>query len=93
MIEDYFGRRVLVPIVDMPSKPSAKMEILPTIKIVKNVAVCQRCGAKSRLTDAALPKHEYYCPVCLNLGRVDTLNKFYHVAEPNQFSAPYPQLI
>lgn len=93
MIEDYFGRRVLVPIVDMPSKPSAKIEILPTIKIVKNVAVCQRCGAKSRLTDAALPKHEYYCPVCLNLGRVDTLSKFYHVAEPNQFSAPYPQLI
>lgn len=41
MIEDYFGRRVLVPIVDMPSKPSAKIEILPTIKIVKNVAVCQ----------------------------------------------------
>lgn len=35
MIEDYFGRRVLVPIVDMPSKPSAKIEILPTIKIVK----------------------------------------------------------
>lgn len=93
MIEDYFGRRVLVPIVDMPSKPSAEIEILPTIKIVKNVAVCQRCGAKSRLTDAALPKHEYYCPVCLNLGRVDTLSKFYHVAEPNQFSAPYPQLI
>ena len=56
MIEDYFGRRVLVPIVDMPSKPSAKIEILPTIKIVKNVAVCQRCGAKMQVDRCRIAK-------------------------------------
>ncbi|MFR0583693.1 DEAD/DEAH box helicase [Limosilactobacillus mucosae] len=93
MIEDYFGRRILVPIVDMPKTLPAKIKVLPTMKAAKSTIICQRCGARISLSAAALPNHEFYCPVCLNLGRVDTLSKFYHVAEPNQFCPPYPQLI
>lgn len=57
MIEDYFGRRVLVPIVDMPSKPSAKIEILPTIKIVKkrgclSAMWCQKQVDRCRIAKA-----------------------------------------
>ena len=39
-----------------------------------------------------MPRGEFYCPHCINLGRVSTLNKFYHVPEPNQFTVTEPVL-
>lgn len=53
---------------------------------------CLRCGQETDRRLAALPNGEFYCPRCINLGRVATLNKFYHVPEPNQFTVHHPVL-
>ena len=63
MIEDYFGRRILVPIVDMPKTLPAKIKVLPTMKAAKSTIICQRCGARISLSAAALPNHEFYCHI------------------------------
>lgn len=85
-LADLFGRRQLIYRPDMPADfPGEK---LPSI--VKHGAVvdCQRCGQTSRLKEAGLPGGEFYCPHCIQLGRVSSLGRFYHVAEPNQFDPP-----
>lgn len=92
MLEEYFGRRVSRFKADIPADLPSAIEILPTIKVASRGIWCNRCGARLNKEQASLPNQQYYCPFCLNLGRVDTLSKFYHVHEPNQFSPPYPRL-
>lgn len=49
---------------------------------------CRRCNARLIKERVRLPSGAYYCPVCLNLGRVTSHDRFYHLAEPNQFTPP-----
>lgn len=92
-LSEYFGRRVLV---DRPTwqsgPPSPSVQVLPTIKDCGSEILCWRCGQRTAKRVAALPNGEFYCPHCINLGRVSTLNKFYHVPEPNQFRVVKPVL-
>lgn len=92
-LSEYFGRRVLV---DRPTwqagLPPQPVQVLPTIKDYGTKILCQRCGQCTTKKIAALPNGEFYCPQCINLGRVSTLNKFYHVPEPNQFQVIEPIL-
>ena len=82
-----YGRRELVPKVDIPTKLPATVQVLPTLAVTTSVR-CLRCNAMTARDDGGLPRGQYYCPQCINLGRVSTLDSFYHVPEPNQFSPP-----
>ena len=88
-LENYYGRRVLA------SRHEAKqsgIQELPTIRIDAGNIRCYRCNHVTAKSLGALPQGEFYCPHCINLGRVSTLNKFYHVPEPNQFTVTEPVL-
>lgn len=92
-LDEYYGRRVLV---DRPQwqaqTPPAPVEVMATMELHGQRVHCLRCGQETDCRLAALPNGEYYCPRCINLGRVATLNKFYHVPEPNQFTVHQPIL-
>lgn len=88
-LENYYGRRVLVSRHEV--KQSGIQE-LPTIRIDAGNIRCYRCNHVTAKSLGALPQGEFYCPHCINLGRVSTLNKFYHVPEPNQFTVTEPVL-
>ncbi|MEE6682349.1 DEAD/DEAH box helicase [Limosilactobacillus reuteri] len=88
-LDNYYGRRVLVPRHEV--KQSGIQE-LPTIRIDAGNIRCYRCNHVTAKSLGALPQGEFYCPHCINLGRVSTLNKFYHVPEPNQFTIIEPVL-
>ncbi len=90
-ISMFFGRRELVAKVDVKSYLPAKVQVLPTMRIGRTIH-CLRCNARIPLSQGSLPHGQYYCPQCINLGRVSTLNSFYHVPEPNQFSPPIEPL-
>lgn len=88
-LTEYYGRLVLVQ-RDQP-KP-AEINELPTMEVGALTVRCCRCGQVTSHQDAALPNGEFYCPRCINLGRVSTLCKFYHVPEANQFKVVSPVL-
>ena len=88
-LENYYGRRVLVSRHEV--KQSGIQE-LPTIRIDAGNIRCYRCNHVTAKSLGALPQGEFYCPHCINLVRVSTLNKFYHVPEPNQFTVIEPVL-
>lgn len=88
-LDNYYGRRVLVPRHEVIQ---AEIQELPTIRIDAANIRCYRCNHVTEKSLGALPKGEFYCPHCINLGRVSTLNKFYHVPEPNQFTVTEPVL-
>ncbi|MDO4902667.1 MAG: helicase-related protein [Limosilactobacillus sp.] len=85
MNSDFYGRQVLVP-RDQPSIEN--VQTFPTMEVRSTEVRCCRCNKSTLKEQAALPNEEYYCPQCLNLGRVSTLCKFYHVPEPNSFQVP-----
>lgn len=88
-LDNYYGRRVLVPRHEVIQ---AGIQELPTIRIDAASIRCYRCNHVTEKSLCALPRGEFYCPRCINLGRVSTLNKFYHVPEPNQFTVTEPVL-
>ncbi|MCH3922166.1 DEAD/DEAH box helicase [Limosilactobacillus sp.] len=92
-LTEYYGRRVIIDRPEWQGKrPPAPVQVLETIELGRHEIYCQRCGQRTAKKVAALPNGEFYCPRCINLGRVATLNKFYHVPEPNQFVVKEPVL-
>lgn len=85
-LTNYYGRRVLVPKGTVP--PDERIAVLPTMNVGTKTVRCLRCNTASPKEEVALPHGQFYCPHCLQLGRVSTLDQFYHVAEPNQFAIP-----
>lgn len=83
----FYGRRELVAKIDLKSGRASELQVLPTLVIQSQIR-CLRCNARTSLGEGALPRGQYYCPRCISLGRVSTLDSFYHVPEPNQFSPP-----
>lgn len=79
-----YGRRELCPKIDIPSDLPADVQCLPTMRVGNKVR-CLRCNTVYEAVTVAMPNQQYYCPTCINLGRVSTLDQFYHVPEPNQF--------
>lgn len=65
-----------------------KMISKPALIIEKSKIFCQRCGQKTSKKRASLPKEKYYCPQCLNFGRITSLDTLYTISEPNFFSVP-----
>ena len=87
-ISELYGRRVLCPQVEQLPIDGSQIQILPTLKVGEKTITCLRCGTVTNKWITAMPNQQYYCPQCVTLGRVSTLDKFYHVPEPNQFEVP-----
>ncbi|MCQ2570592.1 MAG: DNA/RNA helicase, partial [Limosilactobacillus sp.] len=79
----FWGRQLF-----LTTPPSFTTQMRPALKVGGLKVHCQRCGQSTWRWQAALPRHQYYCPPCLNLGRMSTLGQLYHLTEPNQFSVP-----
>nr|WP_255552578.1 helicase-related protein [Lactobacillus sp. Sy-1] len=58
----------------------------PAIKRGHNQIECQRCGLKTSIQRAQLPNDQFYCPECINLGRMVSNCELGFVDEPNDFS-------
>lgn len=82
------GRRQLVARCRLTAHLPSEIQVLPTMEVTPTKVRCLRCNQETVRTQAALPNGEFYCPHCLNLGRVSTLTKFYHAEEANQFCPP-----
>lgn len=83
----FYGRRVLGYPCEMTDLPN-DIQVTEPMELRPSTIRCRRCNQVIKKKDAALPHDQYYCPACLNLGRVSTLAKFYHLPEPNQFEIP-----
>lgn len=59
----------------------------PAMIVNAQTVQCQRCGTVTDKKVAQLPRDQYFCPSCLELGRISTLTKLYHITEPNHFNA------
>lgn len=81
-----YGRRELHPIIDQSAKIPPCVQLLPTMEVGHHVR-CLRCNSLHYSAKVQLPRDQYYCPTCINLGRVSTLDQFYHVPEPNEFES------
>ena len=87
-ISELYGRRVLCPQIERLPIESQQIQTLPTLKVGEKTITCLRCGTVTNKGVTEMPNRQYYCPQCVTLGRVSTLDKFYHVPEPNQFEIP-----
>ncbi|BDR55798.1 DEAD/DEAH box helicase [Xylocopilactobacillus apis] len=78
-----FGRQLL----DF-QLPEIKKDLLlnrPAMKIINDEIICERCSTQYQKNDVCLPTGDYYCPNCVNLGRVTSSDKLYHLPEFNLF--------
>lgn len=89
-VSDFYGRRVLVNKSDRTKIPGVQK--LPTMEVGRHWVRCLRCNHKMDRQMASLPNNQYYCRHCIQLGRVSTLDQFYHLPEPNQFQVNQPVL-
>lgn len=87
---DFYGRRVLINAAH--HEELAGVQRLPTMEVGRHYVRCLRCNQLSERRVAALPHQQFYCRHCLQLGRVSTLDQFYHLPEPNQFQPVVPVL-
>ncbi|WP_321388907.1 DEAD/DEAH box helicase [uncultured Enterococcus sp.] len=53
----------------------------PAMLVEREQACCQRCGSVHPVAAVEMAPHHYYCPACLQLGRVDSKEVFYHRPE------------
>lgn len=80
-----YGRRELVPKIIKNDNLPKELQILPTMLVTKHKIRCLRCNSLLDPKLNGLPENNFYCSKCITLGRVSTLDQFYHVSEPNQF--------
>lgn len=80
-----YGRQLALSAHEATALP-AGVQVLPAMQVDEHNVICQRCGSYLDRLRAQLPKQQYYCYQCLNLGRVSTLVKLYHMPEPNDFA-------
>jgi len=85
-VQELYGRQIPLTVNEAATLPSNCQ--LPAMLVTKQVLQCQRCGSKLDRQRAQLPRQQYYCYQCLNLGRISTLTSLYHMPEPNDFPTP-----
>lgn len=79
-----YGRKLLTSEIS-DSDLFEQANQIPAIIHKGNDQYCNRCGTIISPEKNYLPGNEFYCGRCLNLGRVSTLQSFWHVEEPNKF--------
>ena len=82
--QELYGRQLCLTPVQAATLPPAAQRLPGIIQQAERIS-CARCGSQLDKTRAQLPRQQYYCYECLNLGRVSTLTSLYHIPEPNDF--------
>lgn len=82
--KDLYGRQLMLTATELATLP-AGVQSRPGLTITATQIQCQRCGSILDRQTAQLPKNQFYCYQCLNLGRVSSLTPLYHIPEPNEF--------
>lgn len=83
VLTNLIGRRVLLSECSISKdllNQDPRVQKLSTMIITKNSVKCVRCGSIHSKKKVALYKDRYYCPSCIELGRVESHGYFYHVA-------------
>lgn len=86
-ISELYGRRLIATNLSDQLKNDNRLKFTNGLKINRSWIICKRCGTQTKKRLAKLPNDQYYCPVCIQMGRIDTLNQLVYVEEPNQFEA------
>ncbi|MHA8138250.1 DEAD/DEAH box helicase [Lactobacillaceae bacterium Scapto_B20] len=84
-ISELYGRQMNLLELDPSLLLDPRIKRREAIKILNNHVECQRCGIQTLKSVAALPNDNYYCPNCINLGRVASNSALGYVNEPNLF--------
>lgn len=79
-MEELWGRKVLLKEI---KQLTDRYHCLPAMKerTIKSIE-CLRCGQIHEKHTVRLFNGVYFCPACIQLGRVDTGQCFYHLPEP-----------
>ncbi|WP_348920416.1 DEAD/DEAH box helicase [Enterococcus rotai] len=83
-MQELWGRKVLKKEINQSEQLEIASLNLPTMKeLAENKIQCLRCGQIQLKFTVQLVNQCYYCPECIQLGRVDTGQQFYHLPEPD----------
>lgn len=81
-MKELVGRKVLASEVGFIHCLEKKSKKLVTMRETNATDIqCLRCGAVHNKKSVLLEDHRYYCPSCIQLGRVDSRQNFYHLSE------------
>ncbi|WP_286136915.1 DEAD/DEAH box helicase [Philodulcilactobacillus myokoensis] len=83
---ELYGRQISANLIDSKQIDQDLILKRSPIKVMDDFIICKRCGQKSPKQIAELPLHNFYCPKCINLGRISTLNQLWTIKEPNYFN-------
>lgn len=83
-ISDFYGR--LIPVADPTTLPKdSQLFKFPALRVGQAKIICQRCQQSFVKRDVKLPNGQYYCPYCLQFGRLTSQDTLYTIPEPNDF--------
>lgn len=81
-MHELWGRKILSKEVN-EAIDLVGIEKFPTIKELNHKEIeCLRCGTRHKKSTHLLPNGAFYCSNCIQLGRVDSSQFFYHLPEP-----------
>lgn len=82
-MQELWGRKVLKKEIEDIEQVEQQSQKLLTMQAVNEKHIqCLRCGQIQRKSNVQLVNGDYFCPECIQLGRVDTGQDFYHLPEP-----------
>lgn len=80
-MDSLFGRRLLK--TELPEADCmAAAQQFSTMTDKGNDIQCNRCGTLHEKQLVQLPNGHYFCPTCIQMGRVCSQDVFYHLPEP-----------
>lgn len=84
-IEQLFGRQILSDRLSVVPSWQSRLIRRPAMIVTGQWVICQRCGQRTVKQTVQLPRGDYYCPHCFQLGRVTANQWLWSLPEPNQF--------
>lgn len=79
-MDELLGRRL--PYTTHFDKLTEDFCLFPAVIEHNTVIHCMRCNTKTKKELAMLPTGAFYCPSCIEMGRLDTRLQLIHQAEP-----------
>nr|WP_239644572.1 hypothetical protein [Enterococcus crotali] len=76
-MQELWGRKVLKKEIDNDKIIEVSSQNMPTMEELNDKEIqCLRCGQIQRKVTVRLSNGNYFCPECIQLGRVDTSKNF-----------------
>ena len=78
-MDEFLGRKI--PYTEHFDKRGEDYSLSPAIVETDTTIQCMRCNTKTKKELVLLPSGAYYCPSCIEMGRLDTRLQLIHQAE------------